>query len=210
MNSCFRIEHGEIPRHRQSPVAGLATERASRPHGIHGRPASDLSVVLPDLEADPHVVSVGQFQRLGRDLVALAELHSGAGAGDTWAMWPAVHPGDDVIDRGAARGVLQVIPVPRAAPVLRLHQLGLTPGCVKPTARPHRRTPPHHPSRQRTATGRTSPSRPPAARTRRTSPPPRTCVYLTVRSDIAAVAGGSEKDLAAAARSSDLLLPIPR
>src|ERR1700728_3283449 len=37
-------------------------------------------------------------------------------------MRSAVSPGDDVIDRGAARRVRQVVPAPRAAPVLQLHQ----------------------------------------------------------------------------------------
>src|SRR5262245_38974416 len=39
-------------------------------------------------------------------------------------MRSAINPGDDVIDRGAARRVRQVIPAPRAAPVLQLHQFG--------------------------------------------------------------------------------------
>src|SRR5258707_14178447 len=37
-------------------------------------------------------------------------------------MRSAVNPGDDVIDRGAARRVWQVITARRAAPLLQLHQ----------------------------------------------------------------------------------------
>jgi hypothetical protein len=39
-------------------------------------------------------------------------------------MRSTVNPGDDVIDRGAARRVRQVICAPRAAPVLPFHQFG--------------------------------------------------------------------------------------
>jgi hypothetical protein len=55
-----------------------------------------------------HAVSTGQLQRLGGDLAALGrvaflvqELQIPA------AMRSAVHPGDDVIDRGAAWRVRQ-------------------------------------------------------------------------------------------------------
>ena len=125
MNPSLGEEHGEIPRRGQSPVAGLAAELASCPHGILGRPAPDSSAVLPDVHADRHAVSIGQLQRLGRDLFALGrvallvqELEIPA------AMRSAVNPGDDVIDRGAARRVRQVVPAPRAAPALQLHQFG--------------------------------------------------------------------------------------
>ena len=125
MNLSLWEEHGEIPRRGKSPVSGLAAELASCPHGIRGRPAPDSSAVLPDVHADRHAVGIGQLQRLGCDLFALGrvallvqELEIPA------AMRPAVNSGDDVIDRGAARRVRQVIPAPRAAPVLRLHQFG--------------------------------------------------------------------------------------
>jgi len=125
MNLSLWEEHGEIPRRGKSPVSGLAAELASCPHGIRGRPAPDSSAVLPDVHADRHAVGIGQLQRLGCDLLALGriallvqELEIPA------AMRPAVNPRDDVIDRGAARRVRQVIPAPRAAPVLRLHQFG--------------------------------------------------------------------------------------
>src|SRR5690242_4038309 len=125
MNRSLWEEHGEIPRRGQSLVAGLAAELASCPHGILGRPAPDSSAVLPDVHADRHAVSIGQFQCFGCDLFALGrvallvqELEIPA------AMRSAVNPGDDVIDRGAARRVGQVIPAPRAAPALRLHQFG--------------------------------------------------------------------------------------
>jgi hypothetical protein len=125
MNPSLREEHGEVPRRGHSPVTGLAAELASCPHGILGRPAPDSSTVLPDVHADRHAVSTGQLQRLGCDPCALGrvallvqELEIPA------AMRSAVNPGDDVIDRGAARRVRQVIPAPRAAPVLRLHQFG--------------------------------------------------------------------------------------
>src|ERR1700740_682725 len=91
-------EHGEIPRRGQGPVAGLAAELASRPRGIHGRPAPDSGAVLPDVHADRHAVSIGQLQRLGCDLFALGrvallvqELEIPA------AMRSAVNSGDDVI-----------------------------------------------------------------------------------------------------------------
>jgi hypothetical protein len=125
MNSCLWKEHRETPRRSQGPVAGLAAELASFPHGIRGRPAPDSSAVLPDVHADRHAVSIGQFQRLGSDLFALGrvallvqELEIPA------AMRSAVNPGDDVIDCGAGRRIRQVIPAPRATPVLRLHQFG--------------------------------------------------------------------------------------
>jgi hypothetical protein len=57
MNLCLGVEQGEISRRGQSPVAGLAAELASCPHGIDGRPAADSSVVLPDVHADRHVVT---------------------------------------------------------------------------------------------------------------------------------------------------------
>jgi hypothetical protein len=123
MNPFFWEEHGEILRRGQSPVAGLAAELASCTNGILGRPAPDSSAVLPDVHADRHAVSICQLQRLGCDLFALGrvallvqKLEIPA------AMRSAVNPGDDVIDRGAARRVGQVIPAPRAAPVLQLHQ----------------------------------------------------------------------------------------
>src|SRR5215468_8782299 len=75
MNPCLWEEHGEIPRRGQSPLAGLAAELASCPHSIRGRPAPDSSAVLPDVHADRHAVSTGQLQRLGCDLLPLAELH---------------------------------------------------------------------------------------------------------------------------------------
>jgi len=125
MNSSFWEEHGEVPRRGKSPVSGLAAELASCPHGIRGRPAPDSCTVLPDVHTDRHAVSIGQLQRLDRDLFALGrvallvqELEIPA------AVRSAVNSGDDVIDRGAARRVRQVIPAPRAAPVLRLHQFG--------------------------------------------------------------------------------------
>ena len=125
MNPSLREEHGEIPRRGQSPVAGLAAELASCPHGILGRPAPDSSAVLPDVHADRHAVSIGQLQRLGCELFALGrvallvqELQIPA------AMRSAVNPRDDVIDRGAAQRVRQVVPAPRAAPALQLHQFG--------------------------------------------------------------------------------------
>ena len=105
-------------------------------------------------------------------------------------MRSAVHPGDDVIDRGAARRVRQVIPAPRAAPVLQLHQFGhecqavrcprhhlvvmlpiASPGPERPAAEPL-------PGRHR------QPAHTAPARLRRHD------VNLTGRSDIAAVAGG--------------------
>ena len=125
VNLCLREEHGQGPGRGQGPVAGLAAERAGGPHGIDGRPAADPSAVVPDVRADRHAVSVRQCQRPGRDLLALGrvallvqELQIPA------AMRSAVNPGDDVIDRGAARRVRQAVPAPRAAPVLQLHQLG--------------------------------------------------------------------------------------
>jgi hypothetical protein len=125
MNPCLWEEHGEIPRRGQSPVAGLASELESCPHGILGRPAPDSSAVLPDVHADRHAVSIGQLQRLGRDLFALGriallmqELEIPA------AVRSAVNPRDDVIDRSAVRRIRQVVPAPRAAPALRLHQFG--------------------------------------------------------------------------------------
>ncbi len=125
MNPSLREEHGEIPRRGKSPVAGLAAERESCPHGILGCPAADSSAVLPDVHADRHAVSIGQLQRLGRDLFALGRVALGVQELEIpAAMRSAVNPGDDVIDRGAARRVRQVIPAPRAAPVLRLHQFG--------------------------------------------------------------------------------------
>jgi len=74
MNPGLREEHGEIPRRGQSPVAGLAAELASCPHGIHGCPAPDTCTVVPDVHADRHAVSVRQFQRLGGDLLALGRV----------------------------------------------------------------------------------------------------------------------------------------
>jgi hypothetical protein len=185
-------EHGEIPRRGQSPVAGLAAELARHTHGIRGRPAPDSSAVLPDVHADPHAVSIGQLQRLGCDLFALGrvallvhELEIPA------AMRSAVNPGDDVVDRGAARRVRQVIPAPRAAPVLQLHQfrhecqavrcqrhnlvviLRVTaPGAKRPAAEPL--------TRRHRQPAHTAP-----ARLRRHE------AKLTGRSDIAAVAGGT-------------------
>src|SRR6202042_2936238 len=95
---------------------GLTAELASYTHGILDRPASDPSAVLPDVHADRHAMSIGQLQRLGCDLFALGrvallvqELEIPA------AMRSAVNPGDDVIDRGAARRGRQVILAPRAA-----------------------------------------------------------------------------------------------
>ena len=112
-------------------AAARARSRASPPSwrvartAYYGRPAPDSSAVLPDVHADRHAVSIGQLQRLGCDLFALGrvallvqELEIPA------AMRSAVNPGDDVIDRGAARRVRQVVPAPRAAPALRLHQFG--------------------------------------------------------------------------------------
>jgi len=191
MNPSLWEEHGEIPRRGQSPAAGLAAELASCPHGIRGRPAPDSSAVLPDVHADRHAVSIGQLQRLGCDLFALGrvallvqELEIPA------AMRSAVNPGDDVIDRGAARRVRQVIPAPRAAPALQVYQFGhecqavrcprrslvvmlaiTSAGAKRPAAEPlpgRHRQPAH-------------------------SAPARLCrhqVKLTGRSDIAAVAGG--------------------
>jgi hypothetical protein len=118
-------EHGEVPGRGQGPVAGLGAELEGCPHGIHGRPAPDPGAVLPDVHADRHAVSAGQLEGLGGDLAALGrvallvqELEIPA------AMRPAVDPGDDVIDRGAARRVGQAIAAPGAAPVLLLDQLG--------------------------------------------------------------------------------------
>src|SRR6266496_1334104 len=190
MNPCLWEEHGEIPRRGQSPVAGLAAELASCPHGILGRPAPDSSAVLPDVHADRHAVSIGQLQCLSRDLFALSrvallvqELEIPA------AMRSAVNPGDDVIDRGAARRVRQVIPAPRAAPALQLYQfrhecqavrcprhnlvvmLAITSPGDWPAAEPL-------PGRDR------QPAHTAPARLRRHE------VKLTGRSDIAAVAGG--------------------
>jgi hypothetical protein len=123
MNPSLWEKHGEIPRRGQSPVAGLAAELASCPHGIDGRPAPDSGAVLPDVHADRHAVSIGQLQRLSCELFALGrvallvqQLEIPA------AVRSAVNPRDDVIDRGAARRARQVIPAPRAAPVLRLYQ----------------------------------------------------------------------------------------
>ncbi len=189
MNLSLGEEHGEIPRRGQSPVAGLAAELASCPHGIRGRPAPDASAVSPDVHADRHAVSIGQLQRLGGDLLALGrvallvqELEIPA------AMRSAVNPRDDVIDRGAARRARQVIPAPRAALALRLHQLGherqavryprhnlavmlatTSPGAKRPAAEPL-------PSRHR------QPAHTAPARLRRHQ------AKLTRRSDIAAVA----------------------
>src|SRR6516164_5029770 len=125
MNPSLWEKHREIPRRGHSPVAGLAAEPASCPYGIYGRSAPDSGAVLPDVHADRHAVRIGQLQRLGGDLFALGrvallvqELQIPA------AMRSAVNPRDDVIDRGAARRVRQVIPAPRAAPVLQLHQFG--------------------------------------------------------------------------------------
>jgi hypothetical protein len=125
MNPSLWEKHGEIPRRGHSPVAGLAAELASYPHGILSRPAPDSSAVLPDVHADRQAVSIGQFQRLGGDLCALGrvaplvqQLEIPA------AVRPAETPRDDVIDCCAARRVGQVIPAPRAAPALRLHQFG--------------------------------------------------------------------------------------
>ena len=73
-NPCLREEHGQIPHRSQSPVAGLAAELASCPHRIDVRPAADVSMVLPDVHADPHAVNIGQFQRLGRDLLTLGRV----------------------------------------------------------------------------------------------------------------------------------------
>ena len=99
-------------------------------------------------------------------------------------------PGDDVIDRGAARGVRQAIPAPRAAPVLQFHQLRherravrcprhnlvvmlprISLGAERPAALP-------------------LPGRHSETRTHRTSQAPQTWVKLTGRSDIAAATGG--------------------
>jgi hypothetical protein len=95
------------------------------PHGIRNRPAPHPRAVFPDVHADRHAVRIGQLQRLGGDLRALGrvallvqQLKIPA------AMRPAASPRDDVIDRGAARRIRQVIPAPRAAPALRLHQFG--------------------------------------------------------------------------------------
>jgi hypothetical protein len=125
MNLSLWEEHGEIPRRSQSPVAGLAAELASCPHGIPGRPAPHSSAVVPDVHADRHAVSTGQLQRFSCDLFALGRVAPLVQELEIPApMRPAVNPGDDVIDRGAARRVRQVIPAPRAAPVLRLDQFG--------------------------------------------------------------------------------------
>src|SRR5262245_50511673 len=125
MHPSFGEEHGQIPRRGQRPVAGLAAELASCPHGIRGRPAPDSRAVVPDVHADRHAVRIGQLQRLGGDLCALGRVallvHQ---LQIPPAMRPAVNPRDDVIDRGAARRVRQVIPAPRAAPGLRLHEFG--------------------------------------------------------------------------------------
>src|SRR6516165_9956758 len=123
MNPSLWEKHGEIPRRGHSPVAGLAAEPASCPHGILSRPAPDSSAVLPDVHADRHAVSIGQLQCLSCDLFALGrvallvqQLEIPA------AVRSAVNPRDDVIDRGSARSVRQVVPAPRTAPVLQLHQ----------------------------------------------------------------------------------------
>ncbi len=207
MNPSLWEEHGEIPRRGQSPVAGLAAELASYAHGILSRPAPDSSAVLPDVHADRHAVSIGQLQRLGCDSFALGqvallvqELEIPA------AMRSAVNPGDDVIDRGAARRGRQVIPAPRAAPVLQLHQLRhecqavrcprhnlvvmlpiTSPGAKRPAAEPltGRHLQPAH-----TAPARLS----------------RHEAKLTGRSDIEAVAGGQRGGPCGGRLAGDLLL----
>ena len=104
-------------RSRASPPA------ESGPHSIYSRPAPDSSAVLPDVHADPHTVSTGQLQRPGCDLAALGRVAFGVQELQIpAAMRPAVNPGDDVIDRSAARRVRQAIPAPRAAPVLQPRQ----------------------------------------------------------------------------------------
>lgn len=191
MNPSLWKEHGEIPRRSQSPVAGLAAELAGCPHGIHGRPAPDSRTVLPDVHADAHAVSISQLQRFGCDLFALGrvallvqELEIPA------AMRSAVHPWDDVIDRGAARRVGQVIPAPRAAPGLRLHQFGhecqavrcprhdliLIPAITSPGAK--------RPAAERLPGRHRQPAHTAPARLRSHE------VRLSGRSDTAAVAGG--------------------
>jgi hypothetical protein len=195
MNRCLWEEHGEIPRRGQSPVARLAVELERCAHGILDGPAPDSSAVLPDVHADRHAVSIGQLQRLGGDLFALGrvallmqELEIPA------AMRPTVNPRDDVIDRGAARRVRQVIPAPRAAPVLQLHQFGHEGQAV--------RCPRHHlvvvlaitsaggkrPAAQPLPGRHRQPAHTAPARLRRHQ------VKLTGRSDITAVAdGGASK-----------------
>jgi hypothetical protein len=102
-----------------------------------------------------------------------------------------------VIDRGAARRIRQVIPAPRAAPVLRLHQfrhecqavrrprhlavnLAITsPGAKRPAAEPLPR-------------GHRQPAHTTPARL------PRHQATLTRRSDTTQSPAGSEQDLAAA------------
>ena len=125
-------------------------------------------------------------------------------------MRPAVHPGDDVIDRGAARGVRQAIPAPRAAPVRQLRQFGherqavrcprhnlavrlprTGPGAERPAAEPL-------PGRHR------QPAHTAPARLRQHE------VKLTGHSDITAAADQSGRTPRRPARQRDLRMPTPR